>query len=93
MTTGGIGTTITGGGTVVTGGGGGCTGWIVTGGSCGDTLDGADVVYSFTTTTAGPVTVRANPQRGYNLDLAVVSACTASSCIDSRAWSMRSGMM
>jgi hypothetical protein len=56
---------------------------IITGGtSCSHALDGADVVYTFTTTTAGPVTVRADPQRGYNLDLAVMAnSCAAGNCV------------
>lgn len=54
---------------------------IYTGGSCTSSLSGPEVVYTYTSTTAGPVTVAVQPQRGFDVGLAVMSACTATSCI------------
>jgi hypothetical protein len=44
-------------------------------------LNGADVVYRYTTMTAGPVTVTVRPQRGYDVALAVMEKdCNVGSC-------------
>jgi len=54
---------------------------IYTGGGCSSALSGPEVVYTYTSTTAGPVTIAVQPQRGFDVGLAVMSACTAASCI------------
>src|SRR5207302_2025394 len=53
-----------------------------TGGRCGqDAFPGADVVYKYTSTAATPVTVTVTPERGFDVGLAVLSACSEDSCL------------
>jgi hypothetical protein len=49
--------------------------------SCNDTFPGREVVYQFTTTTAGQYTLRLSPERGSDTGLALLSACTNNSCL------------
>ena len=49
--------------------------------ACTSTWSGPVVAYSFTTTTAGTYTVRVVPQHGFDVALAVLSACAINSCI------------
>jgi hypothetical protein len=52
-----------------------------TGGACTASFPGSELVYTYTSTTAGQVTVVVRPQRGFDVGLAVTSACAAGSCI------------
>lgn len=50
---------------------------------CGFTFPGADVVYAYTASASGPVTVTLQPQRGFDAALSVLSACSENRCIES----------
>ena len=57
------------------------------GGNCsnGDKLPGVDVVYSFTATTTGPLTVNVSPVRNFDVGVAVMAGnSNAGSCVDTR---------
>ncbi len=51
--------------------------------TCVDAFPGRDVVYVYTPTTSGPVTVTVVPERGFDPGIAVLTSCLPSSCIAS----------
>lgn len=53
------------------------------GGSCalGSEYDAGDVVYQFTTTTAGTYRVSVVPEMGFDASVAVLSSCAANACV------------
>jgi hypothetical protein len=56
--------------------------WL-SGAACANGPDsaGRDVIYAFTTTTAGRYTVRVRPESGYDVPLALLRACAPLSCV------------
>lgn len=63
---------------------GAATGWYAGNTACGSTLPltGADVVYRFTTASAGRHVVRVQPERGFNPALGLTRQCARNTCID-----------